>query len=66
MENRTYTNRNDAIYREIIEPIEYSDANADDYDIDTIADVVLGGHEDGYALKVNTDTFWAVVEANEL
>lgn len=66
METRTYTTYAEAVEREIVETINAGDANADNYNIDAIADAVLGGHEDGYALKVDTDEFWETVEANEL
>lgn len=61
----TYASRNDAIAAEIIAPIEASgDATADEYDIDAIADAVLGDHETGYALTVDTDAFWGIVADN--
>lgn len=50
----TFSTRNEAIYRQIIEAIqgsgEVTDAAAE-YDIDAIADVVLGDWEDGYLVK---------------
>ena len=59
-----YTRRDDAITREIIEPIEAGQATADEFDIDAIADQVLGSHEDGYACQVDSDEFWQIVADN--
>lgn len=64
MEKATYTTREEAIDREIIEVIEAGDATIEDYDIDAIADVVLGDYEDGYVLKVDEATFWDIVADN--
>lgn len=57
-----YTARDEAIAREIIEPIEAGDAQAAEFDITAIADQVLGGYEDGYACQVAHDEFWQIVE----
>ena len=38
----------------------------DEYDIDAIADRVLGDYEEGFALKVDTDEFWEIVAENEI
>nr|DAK22148.1 MAG TPA: hypothetical protein [Caudoviricetes sp.] len=65
MEQATYTTREEAIEREIIEVIEAGDATSDEYNIDAIADAVIGDYEDGYALKVDEATFWGIVAANE-
>lgn len=63
-----YTTRTEAIAREIIEAIEatgvVNDAYAE-FDIDAIADEVLGDYEDGYALTVTTDEFWDAVAKHE-
>ncbi len=64
MENATYTTRDEAIEREIIEVIEAGDASRDEYDIDAIADAVIGDYEDGFALKVNEIDFWNTVADN--
>lgn len=64
MEQATYTTRNEAIEREIIEVIESGDVTRDEYDIDAIADAVIGDFEDGYALKVDEATFWGIVADN--
>ena len=61
---RTYSTRDEAIYREIIEAIEAGDATREEYDIDAIADKVLCGYEDGYMLKVEEPEFWRIVEEN--
>ena len=61
----TYATRAEAIQREIIDPIEANGtdiARAEDYDIDAIADEVLGDYADGYELKVDLDEFWRIVE----
>lgn len=61
-----YTTRDEAIQREIVEPIEASvlGINArDEYDIESIANAVLGDYEAGYACQVSSDEFWAIVEA---
>ena len=59
-----YTTRDEAIAREIIEPIEAGNATAAEFDIDAIADQVLGSHEDGYACQVEHDEFWQIVADN--
>ena len=63
---RTYSTRDEAITREIVEPIEAGDVQDayTAYDIDTIADKVLCGQEDGYMLKVEEPEFWRIVEEN--
>lgn len=63
---RTYSTRDEAVTREIIEAIEVDDASADNYDIDAIADAVLGDYEDGYRVKVDEDEFWDIVVDNEI
>lgn len=72
-DSRRYSTRNDAIQREIIEPLEASGERQHDYDlvsgvvaphdydIAAIADEVLGGYEDGFARLVTDDEFWASV-----
>nr|DAW72472.1 MAG TPA: hypothetical protein [Caudoviricetes sp.] len=63
---RTYSTRNEAITREIVEAIEAGDATREEYDIDAIADKVLCGYEDGYMLKVEEPDFWRIVEENAI
>ncbi|MCO6688348.1 hypothetical protein V7G09_04655 [Cutibacterium avidum] len=63
-----YTNRDEAIEHEIVEPIEAGvviDARVE-YDIDAIADEVLGDYDAGFACVVDHDAFWASVEAHEI
>jgi hypothetical protein len=61
----TYTTRNEAIQREIVEPIMARDVESiDEYDVQAIADAVLGDHAEGYACQVDEQTFWSIVEAN--
>lgn len=66
MSNRiTYSDREEAIFHEIVIPLEASDEvdeASDWYDIDSIADKVLGDYNEGYALKVSEDNFWEIVE----
>lgn len=62
----TYTNRNEAINREIVEAIEAGDASAENYNIDEIADAVLGDYEDGFSVKVDENEFWNIVAENEI
>lgn len=64
MEKATYTTREEAIEREIIEVIEAGDAISEDYDIDAIADAVISDYEDGYTLKVEESDFWGIVADN--
>lgn len=62
----TYSTRDEAIVREILEPIAngaVEDAHAE-YDIDAIADEVLGGYSDGYACQVEAAEFWSIVAAH--
>lgn len=66
MEQATYTTRTEAIEREIIEVINAGDANANDYNVEAIADLVIGDYEDGYALKVDESDFWSIVADNEI
>lgn len=63
---RTYSTRDEAIYREIIEAIEAGDATRDQYDIEAIADAVLGDYEDGFALKVEESEFWDIVATHAI
>ena len=58
---RTYTTRDEAIQREIVEPIEAGDAEIRDYDVEAIAEQVIGDYDDGYALTVSESEFWGVV-----
>lgn len=64
----TYSSRNEAIETEIIQPIEaggeITNARAD-FDIDAIADEVLGDYYSGYAPRVDADEFWEIVEKHE-
>ena len=59
-----YTTRDEAIAREIIDPIEAGNATAAEFDIDAIADQVLGSYENGYACQVEHDEFWQIVADN--
>lgn len=58
-----YSNRNEAITREIVEPIQNGDVT-DAYDVDAIADRVIGDYEDGFSCTVDESEFWAIVEAH--
>lgn len=67
MTNHTYTTRDDAIYWEIIRPIkasgEVTDARAE-FDIDAIADEVLGDYNEGFAYMVDESRFWEITMAH--
>jgi len=53
----TYTTRNEAIQREIIEPLgEYAAV----HDIDAIADELIKATDDGFTIDQDAD-FWDVV-----
>lgn len=54
-----YTNRAEAVLREIIEPLG---EHAADFDIEAIAADVLGDFSAGYALAVDEETFWGIAE----
>ena len=60
----TYTTRNEAIEAEIIAAIMSSGAVAhiSEYDVDAIADEVLGDYHQGYASQVDAGEFWTIVE----
>lgn len=66
MKQATYTTRTEAIEREIIEVINAGDASANDYNIEAIADLVIGDYEGRYALKVDESDFWSIVADNEI
>lgn len=58
----TYTTKNEAITREIIEPLgEY----ANEHDVDTIADELIIAGDNGFHLDEEAD-FWGIVAANAL
>lgn len=61
----TFTTRDEAIQRVIVDPIEASGEVADaraTYDVEAIADAVLGDHSAGYVCLVDADEFWQIVE----
>ena len=58
----TYTTLNEAVQREIIEPLgEY----ANEHDIDAIADTLIKTEGEGFYLDQDAD-FWDIVAANAL
>jgi len=61
-----YSNRNEAITREIVEPIQNGDVTDayEAYDVDAIADRVIGDYEGGFSCTVDESEFWAIVEAH--
>lgn len=61
---KTYTTRQDAINYEIVEVLLNGDvADAyESYDIDAIAEKVIGDYEDGFSCTVDESEFWAIVE----
>jgi hypothetical protein len=56
-----YSTRNEALHWEVVACINNGMADADDYDVEAIADEVLGGWKEGYAMQVSTEDFWAIV-----
>lgn len=62
MSDTYYTDRDNAIQREIIEALG---ENADDFDIEAIADDVLASDEHGYWCTVDPDEFWHVVQQHD-
>lgn len=66
MEQATYTTRTETTEREIIEAINAGDANANGYNVEAIADLVIGDYEGGYVLKVDESDFWNIVADNEI
>ncbi|MEA5660462.1 MAG: hypothetical protein R5N75_10185 [Cutibacterium granulosum] len=68
MTNTTYASRAAAIEREIVAPIEAGDVTQArlEFDIDAIADEVLGDHEQGYACMVDEERFWQIVAAHHV
>ena len=75
--NNEYSTRNEAVQAIIIDPIEAGQANADDFDIDAIADEVIESHTErdtaGMQLgnvtyrqraDVDDDWFWDAVRAH--
>lgn len=65
---QTYSTLSEAIYREIVEPIEAGDVQDAyaEFDIDAIQERVLGNYGDGFACKVTPEEFWEIVEVNTL
>lgn len=58
----TYTTRNEAVQREIIEPLgEW----AEEHNIDAIADQLIQATDDGFTIDQDAD-FWAIVEKHAL
>lgn len=64
-EKEMFATRDEAIQRVIVDPIEASGEIADaraGFDVEAIADAVLGDYEQGYTCLVDSDEFWRVVE----
>lgn len=60
---RRYSTRQEAIEREVVEPLgDY----ADGHDVEAIAAAVLGDYRQGYACTVDAPTFWGIVERNAM
>lgn len=58
----TYTTRNEAVQREIVEPLgEW----AEEHNIDAIADQLIQATDDGFTIDQDAD-FWEVVANNAL
>ncbi|MDN6683263.1 MAG: hypothetical protein L0K89_00815, partial [Bifidobacterium crudilactis] len=75
----TYSTRDEAVNHLIVAAINAGDADAEDYDIDAIADATIEQHADvdengvtrgevWYAQRedVDADAFWAIVADHEL
>jgi hypothetical protein len=63
--SRKYTSRDDAIQREIVEPILAGEVDSiDEYDVEAIASQILGDRAEGYVCRVSPEEFWAIVETN--
>ena len=65
----TYSTRDEAIRIEIVDAIEATGIVEDAYaefDIDAIADKVLGDYDQGFACQVEPDEFWAIVAKSEI
>ena len=60
----TYTTRTDAIQAEIIDAIEAGEATAAEFNIEAIADAVLGDYGQGYGCIVSEDELWTIVAEN--
>ena len=59
----TYATRDEAIEREIVEPILAGAVESiEEYDVPAIAAEVLGDYGQGYACLVTAEEFWAIVE----
>jgi len=68
MTKTTYSTRYEAIEREIVAPIKVGvipNARAE-FDIDAIADEVLGDYEQGYTCMVDEDRFWEIVASHHI
>ena len=64
-----YGTLSEAIDREIIDPLEQTYVVADahaEFDIEAIAERVLGDYADGYACQVDPAEFWQIVEDHQL
>jgi len=71
-----FTSRTEAIYRQIVEPLSSDpditidferDAETqvrDLYDVDAIADAVIGDYDEGYLVTVDDERFWDIVREN--
>ncbi|UYG15744.1 hypothetical protein BRM3_08810 [Brachybacterium huguangmaarense] len=66
MNEQTFTTKQDAIEQLILPALEVPGVSTvADYDVDAIADEVLGDYEQGYAQQVDTDAFWEIVAKHE-
>ena len=63
---KKYTTRQDAIDMEIIAPIS-ADDDPSNYDIEAIANKIIGDYGQGYSLlPVDEDDFWGIISDNVL
>lgn len=65
---QTFTTRTEAIDQTIVAPIEAGDVQDahKEFDIDAIADKVLGDYDQGFAEIVDVDEFWEIVAEHAL
>lgn len=63
----TYSTRDEAIQSEIIDAIMAGDVDSiEEYDVEAIADEVLGDYSTGYACQVTVEEFWDSVQRHEV
>lgn len=61
---KKYSSMDDAVFSEVIVPLEACGEFEDDYDIDSIVDEVIGYSDGSYYCIVDSDTFWGIVSSH--